>query len=174
MITDSIKRKITKLHTLSTQGENNERQTAEQLLTQLLNKYEVSLEYILNSEEVYKEWYKYRSVQEREILEHLFAKTASRGGKYTYYTRKGERALGFECTKFQHIQIAEEYAIYRKAWKEEQSRLLRAFIHANEIFPESNGEGSPKERTPEELEEIRAMLRMAESIDKTPIHKAIA
>lgn len=164
-------RRLKKLHALAERGEGHESKTAKEMFDNLLIKHELTMEDILDIEKTISRMYKYRTRQDKELLFQTFFKVTNKS-ECNYKIEKRNQYVWFELTPAEHIQLAEEYEIYRKAWKEHQEKALMAFIVSNDIVGTSD-EKSDKEITPEEQARWDEIFEMATNIKPTPVNKAL-
>lgn len=172
---ESLYKKLVAIKTLmdnsaSTAGE---KQNARKLFNVLLQKNNLTENDLLSEEkELYS--FKYANEFEKRLIVQIVVKVTNRGIK-NYYTgdiRTGRRSkikLWFEMTKLQSREAATLYAYYKKALAAELNKMFRAFIQANDIFPESADNDDRPELSHEELQELLKMFQLSQTINPVRI-----
>lgn len=165
-----VRARLEKLLALAKGGTGGEKETAQQMLDRTMAELGITLD-MLTMEEVRRVEFKFRTVQERDILMAVYTKvmdaTTIRYGEY-----KG--TLLFNMTRMQEVETGMLYDIYRRAWKKEQARALRAFIIANRIWHATDDPNAERpQRTPEQEAEAEEARRRARLITPETITKQI-
>ena len=168
---ERTKQRLYKLAALAERGASGERENAEERLNKLLAKHGIDKSEFLETENTLDYDFNYSSVMEKRLLIQIFAAY----GVESYFPYRGIKKLGIECTMAQGTEIGLHFDVYRKALKEELEMTYEAFIHAQHIFPENDGESDEErpERTKEERERSLKMLRRAVGMDKVNVAKGI-
>lgn len=161
-----IKERIRKVLVMAQRGEPGERDNAQRLLTQLLEKYKLTLEDINPKAQATVHWFRFRSAIERQLLVQCVAKVTSRATLSPWGRRKakgkGHRPgiVGFEMTPIEYAEARHMYDHFRKHWKKQVESLLTAFITRYDLqAPPSDTPGDSEPMSDEEYEAVRAMMR---------------
>lgn len=160
--------RMRKLLALAEQGVGGERTNAQRMLTSMMEKYGITLDELEGEEKEYHYW-NYDSKHERTMLFQVLFKVLN-NAEFTY--RKGDRKAGFELTKAEYIEVDLQYTTLRKELKRHIERAVNAFIQANELYSDTVTDEERK-YSAAELEELRAMLRMAQTITPTAVNKQL-
>ena len=170
MSSNNKKEILQKLKTLADRGVNGEKENAENLLSKLMKKYNIS-EDELEQEYTKDVFVTLRNYAERKICCQIL---------YAYfnganlYKRHGDRTKYFtELTPVQEIEFKYMLSVYIDAFYKEQDIFIRAFIYKNGIFPVNGEVIDPSELPAEERgKSLRASLMM-QGMEKTIIRKCI-
>lgn len=169
-IDPAVRARLEKLLALAKGGVGGEAATAQHLLDKTMAEHGVTLD-MLTMEEVRRVEFKFRTVQERDLLMAVYTKvmdaTTIRYGEY-----KG--TMLFNMTRMQEVETGMLYEIYRRAWKKEQARAFRAFIIANRIWNATDDPNVERpKRTPEEEAEAEEARRRARLITPETVNKQL-
>jgi hypothetical protein len=164
---------LRKLKALADKGEGGEKENAKRMLYAAMEKHGISMEDI-DDEHATGKWYKVPT----DMVPLFFQVVRTVVRIKTYYSRKNERgkfrSIEIEVTPSQHVEIEAKFHFYAQAYKKEMERFkkeqkereklfFKAFIHRNDIFPESQPEEEtekPKSNpiSPAELKKIIDMM----------------
>lgn len=81
---------------------------------------------------------------------------------------RGKKKRFIKCTKGQFSEIELFYGLYKRALNDELDITVQAFIQKNSIFP------SEVDTATKMTDEIRKVIRRADSVDRVTIRKQIA
>lgn len=170
VIDPQVRQRLEKLLALAKGGVGGEAENAQKMLDRIMAELGISVD-MLTMEEVRRVEFKFRTVQERQILMAVYTKvmdcTTIRYGEY-----KG--TLLFNMTRMQEVETGMLYDIYRRAWKKEQEVALRAFIIANRIWHATDDPNIERpQRTPEQEREAEEARRRARLITPQTINKQL-
>lgn len=167
---ERIKQRLYKLVALAERGASGERENAEARLDKLLAKHGIDKSEFLETENVLDYDFSYSSAMEKRLLIQIIASF----GFDSYTPYRSVKKLCIECTRAQGAEIGLQFDVYRKALKEEIEMTYDAFIHAQNIFPENDGDDEERPaRTKEEVARALKMLRRADGMDKVHVTKGI-
>ncbi len=170
---DKLKTRLSKLFALANRGVGGEKVNAERMLRKMLIRHDLDFSDILDDE---KEdvWFKYgRYAVYRKLLNQIIVTVC--GEKTSVFVIKSKRyQLCVECTKTQKIEIDLRFEIYKKALKDHLDLSYSAFIHANNIFPDTDDDHEEQEElTSKEMDRLDKLMNMMAGITPTVVNKAI-
>ena len=155
--------RMKKLQALAKRGIGGEKETAEKMLQQILEKNGISSLEELENEEAEYTLFSYNGKHEITLLKQCIYKVMTAAREVTYYRSKGTRQkIGIYCTKAQKIEIELEFEFYRSVFYDELSTFMDAFIQAQKIFPPDAPKSSYDELNPTDMK----IAFMAQGIDK--------
>lgn len=112
MSNEAQKRRLQKLYNLAQKAEGAEQKTAQRKLEDLLIRYKVSLQEVLHHDGLEEKSYPYSTKEEKHLLFQLMYRAL--GAEEIFYFQRNKKIV-VKVTKAQHLQISEEFALYRKA-----------------------------------------------------------
>lgn len=175
---ESIKSKVQKLQALAERGEKGEAINAKRLLDQLLSKYGVSLEEIVEAQEE-KQQYTF-NVKENGYGFTLFTQcyfNVTNEIRMSY--RQHRRYVVVELTKMQYVELQALYDWHyhqlTKELKRMQKEFTDAYIHKHRIYGKRSDENNEEERelSPEDIERLLRVLRYMDSVEDSSYYKQI-
>lgn len=180
MTRDKILSKLRHLKILAEQGVGGEATGAQSLYEKISKKYDISDEELqgLELEKVEKRWFKYKDELSKKLATQVFYKVT---GSTVYWVRKDKRfkEIGVECTQLEYDEILFYYNFYMGHFRKELDIFFRAFVNANDIFPnasarlyEGNDDNDSK-LTKEELDRLSKVFNMARNMEKHTPHKQL-
>lgn len=142
--------RIKKLQALAERGVGGEKETAQKMLSRMLEKNGISSLEELESEEYEYTLFSYSGKHELRLLRQCIYKVMGASNNTIAYRTRGTRQkIGIYCTKAQKVEIELEFEFYKNVFYEELDTFISAFIQAQEIFPkdapESDGEMTEKD-----------------------------
>jgi len=166
---ETIRDRLAKIKRLAESGSPGERENAARLLDALLKKHKMTAA-DLASDETVEFWIDVQNEQELSLVVQIFG-LVTQQTRVNYLTPKGRRnRIILEATRVQSIEIKELCAHYLPAYRESANDHLRAFMSANNLYPQSCVR-NPSELTPGELAAILRAHDMAHAIRPTPAPK---
>lgn len=175
---ESIRSKVLKLQALAERGEKGEAINARRLLDQLLAKYGVSLEEIVEAQEE-KQPYTF-NVKENGYGFTLFTQcyfNVTNEKRMSYRQRR--RYVTVELTKMQYVELQALYDWHYKQLTKDMKRMQKeftdAYIQKHRIFGKHGDDNSEEERelSPEDLQRLLRMLNYMDSMEDTSYYKQI-
>lgn len=162
---------LKKIKALAERGVGGEKDSAEKLLSQLMEKYGITEESI-SEDTVECEWFRYKDNLQRRLLNQIIYMVL---GNVDTYKRKGGRhkLVGAYCTTYQRIEIEANYEFFKNALEKEMKTFFSAFCSKNRLFPPEEME---RESTPEdEISELEALKisMMMEGMEKYTMMKML-
>lgn len=164
MTREQAEKKLKALKTLAERGVGGEKDGALKKYHELLKKYEISEEEILE-ERVTLHWFSYKTEYEEELLTRIFYKVTGSPSYKLYtgnYSRRKKR--GCDCTELEAVEIKMLFDFYKAELKRELEGFLLAFYQGNNIFPDENARCYKEYDGPEvklEGEELRKYKKAA-------------
>lgn len=166
-----LESKLKKLLALSRQGVGGEAVNAAAALQKLMDQHGITLD-DLEGEKVDLVWFTPgRGAWNRKLFHQVAFSVLAHGSHWKNPGKKGK--VGLEVTAAQQVEIELKHSILKKALEDEMKICFRAFIQQNHIYPDRDAGVNDQEPTPEELEELKRVMRMARTMEKVPIHKAL-
>ncbi len=152
--TETIKDKLRKIAKLAELGVAGEKENAKRLLERLMAKYGLTIADL--SDEVATKICKftYRSKHERQILIQCYAKASGVTG---VRCREIKRALYFELTWPQRLELVSLYSHFRKLFKKETEIFMQAFVAKHDLYGHSEGEQAECPLSHDEIMQIAHM-----------------
>lgn len=162
---------LKKIKALAERGVGGEKESAEKLLSQLMEKYGITEEEI-SEDTVECEWFRYKDNIQKRLLNQIIYMIL---GNVDTYKRAGGRhkLIGAYCTAAQRIEIEMNFEFFRNAMEKELKTFYSAFCHKNRLFPP---EEMARETMPEdEVSKLEAMKigMMMEGMERHTIKKMI-
>lgn len=156
---------VAKLRALAARGDAGERELAEQKLTEVLKKYNISDETLML--ESFHD-FPYKEEWERRLISQVGYKVLDNPDTYTR-KRNGRtlKRVVFKCTEAQAIEIEYLYAFYKELYKKDMADFFSAFVVKHQLFGES-GEGTEISE-----EELLKMMRYQSAMRNGTPYKAI-
>lgn len=166
-----------KLKALAERGEENEKQTADQMLRRLMAKHNITLADI-EGDKIFDHPIKIED-QYQWLLRQIQLKVASESrlygplkpkDRYLFSPCKGVFNYVVKCTKAEFIEIMAWIDIIIPAFQKEQEAFEYAFCLKNDLLTKPK---EPIKATPEQQEMLEKALAMAGGIDKQTITKRL-
>mgnify|MGYP003642275199 CR=1 FL=1 len=158
---ESIMDKLQKVLALVERGEDGEQESAERLLNNLLEKYEMTIEDLrLEEQKVHRVWWDTKA--ESQLIIQIFGMLFGR--KRTFNTndcciyRSNNAGADLNLTDLEWIEFESHYHHYRKIYRQELKDMRDNLIHA---VCQKFSLFVMDDRTPEELAEEEMKSRMA-------------
>lgn len=185
MTKDEIINKIRKIQALAQFGTGGEKDAAEQLLAQLMEKYNISLADLNEEEKEIVYFYKFHGHYGYDLFKQVcavngclkFAKidNSTNATKKIKDATKYQRPRGANvvlvCTPVKFIEISTAYEIYQKSFDEHVESLMYAFLSQNDLFV---GNADPnKVLTEEEKRMLERASIMKLGVDKAQVNKQL-
>lgn len=173
-----IKAHLQKLLNLARTGVGGEKDNAASILGKLLKKHNLTLDDLdPEGAPVTLFEFSYKNELEHKLLMQVvfnILNVSVVSGK-SHPHRNGRKVL-IEMTRAQKLEVDLAYGLYRDAFRKEQERLLKAFVHKNNLYGPSpqTDLAAPPPPPPMAPEELATILAMIEAIKPTTVHRAIA
>lgn len=174
-ITDKLK----KLLALAERGYGGEAENARRLLEAQLNKYELTLEDLLN-EGKKRRILKYRGEEElRLVIQVLASVLGSKNEVFNGSTyNSSKKQIYIELTDLQFAEISDMIAFYKRQFNKEKKRLLKdlfsSFIQKHHLFDCDPIDKPNSESKDIDLEELFRILQLSRSMEDVTYRKAIS
>lgn len=185
MTKDEIINKIRKIQALAQSGTDGEKNTAEQLLAQLMEKYNISLTDLNEEEKTQVYFYTFHGQYGYDLFKQICAvngclkfcridngtKNSKKIKDATKYQRPRGANVVLVCTPVKFIEISTAYEIYQKSFDEHVESLMYAFLSQNDLFV---GNADPnKVLTEEEKRMLERASIMKLGVDKAQVNKQL-
>lgn len=161
---------LKKIKALAERGDGGEKESAEKLLSQLMEKYGITEEAI-SEDTIECEWFRYKDNLQRRLLKQIIYMVT---GNADTYKRKGGRhkLVGAYCTAYQRIEIEANYEFFKNAMEKEIETFFSAFCSKNRIFPP---EEMQRENPDDEISEweVLKITMMMEGMERHTIKKML-
>lgn len=140
---------LKKIKALADRGVDGERESAQTLLTRLMEQYGIS-ETEIEEERRETAWFPYSQETERRLLNQIIYMVTGAGGFGCVgeYSGRKRKKMGTECTAAERLEIEANYAFFKEAMKKELEIFYSAFANKNDLFPPAD---KVKPRSIEEL-----------------------
>ncbi len=162
---------LKKIKTLSERGVGCEKESAEKLLLQLMEKYKITEDEI-SEDSVEFEWFRYKDNIQKRLLNQVIYMIL---GNVDTYKRTGGRhkLVGAYCTAAQKFEIEMNFEFFRNAMEKELETFYTAFCHKNRLFPTE--EIAMEKTSEDEISNLDALKigMMMEGMERHTIKKMI-
>lgn len=162
---------LKKIKTLSERGVGGEKESAEKLLLQLMEKYKITEDEI-SEDSVDFEWFRYKDNIQKRLLNQVIYMIL---GNVDTYKRTGGRhkLVGAYCTAAQKFEIEMNFEFFRNAMEKELETFYTAFCHKNRLFPTE--EIAMEKTSEDEISNLDALKigMMMEGMERHTIKKMI-
>lgn len=157
---DTIKEKLRKIYQLTQRGADGERENAQRALDALLAKYDLTISDVADEERSSCR-FDYKLTIHKKLLRQIVA-AVTQTSRFAVYTYKYGRAIGFDLTKAEEVEVRFLFAEYARAWAKEQDDLMTAFCMKHRLLAPADPDGP--EPTKEEWEEYMRLQNAASSM----------
>ena len=158
--------KLKKIEALVRSGIGGEKTTAQRMLDALCKKHGITLDQIISME---KKPYRFAFKDKLDVtlLSHV-AMNICQTHKITNWKRG--RAIYFELTKAQAIDVEDCFRHYRKAWRSQLKDMMAAFVNANRLFAPGDGDDdkSHKEHTSDSRARAMRIMQLMQGMNAAP------
>jgi len=156
--TETIRVKLRKIAALAERGVGGERDNTKSQLNRLLAKHGLTMEDLYPKQDVEYHEFVCANQRERTILVQCVAKAMGLSEVTYYKVRRKPRRIGIKCGRIDFIEIEHMYRHFRRLLREEEKRLVDAFICRHELYGPSDGQSDGE---PLSYEEYMALRRLA-------------
>lgn len=161
-----------KLKALSERGVGGEAENAATMLSNLMNKHNITIEQL---EEVERQNERF-DIKENQVQ--LFGQVRSMVGKFNLYEIRNRKSNMFEgvqlsCTKSEYLELSATFEFYWEAYEKEQKIFYRAFVQKNNLFPVNGNEVDVGKMSEAEKKEALEVLRLSEALNKHHFNKTL-
>ena len=184
---EDIIAKILKVKALAERGSEGEKANAERMLSELMQRYNISDEdinvdkqdvYLLDTEnemflQLFVQIYHLNYGRDREILDgtKIPKKLKKEWAGYGFGDENGNIAI--KCTKAEFIEIKMLFDIYKEDLKRQYDTFLYAYFIKNELLVQPTEEESHQKSTKDDIKKALKAMQMSEGIEKKEIFKMI-
>lgn len=161
-----------KLKTLSERGVGGEAENAATMLSNLMDKHNISIEQL---EEIKRQNERFK-INTSQIQ--LFGQVAHMVGNFDVYEVKDRKSnimegIQVSCTKAEYLELSATFDFYWSAYEKEQKIFYQAFVQKNNIFPVNGNEVDVGKMSEEERKEALEVLRLSLSLNKHHFNKTL-
>ena len=156
--TETIRAKLRKIAALAERGVGGECDNAKGLLDRLLAKHGLTMEDLYPKQEVEYHEFVCANRRDRAVLMQCVAKATGLSEVTYYKVRRKPKHIWIKCGRIDFIEIEHMYRHFRKLLREEEKRLVDAFICRHELYGPSDGQSDAE---PLSYEEYMALRRLA-------------
>ena len=155
--------KIKKIQALVNRATGGEKEAAEAMLHKLVEKYDIDLSSVDDTEEEvdYYDWH-YTSPQEEVLLLQIIWRTIG-SDESVYRTLHRRQREGCYCTKSQAVEISLEYEFHCREFSKELDDFVVAYVFANDLTTDGSTSSS---LTEERKRQIRKASWLASGLEK--------
>lgn len=156
------------LYQLALRGTPEESKSAEAKLTELMTKFQITMEEIDSEKEDFF-YYKVRPQNKRlfnQVVHSIILEPK-------FYTKKWFRGVIIKTTPELDKQIKEKYKFYVRLYKKEMDLFQKAFINRQDLFHPDAPKRDASEMTPEEWAELMRIIEIMSGIQKSPYLKQL-
>lgn len=117
---------LKKIKALADRGVDGERESAQTLLTRLMEQYGIS-ETEIEEERRETAWFPYSQETERRLLNQIIYMVTGAGGFGCVgeYSGRKRKKMGTECTAAERLEIEANYAFFKEAMKKELEYFIQ-------------------------------------------------
>lgn len=174
---ESIKQKLLKLQALAERGYKGEAYAAQQAIERICQQYNIRLDDILDAQA--KRWYTFetgRSKAMQTLFMQCYAKVMNVGSMS--YRQIGRNRIGIELTALQYAELFNMFEWHKDNFAQEledmKQTFLEAYISKHNIYRDTGDDNTEeKELTMEDLQRIRKMLAMRETLSDRHYNKML-
>lgn len=174
---EGIKQKLLKLQALAEKGYKGEAYAAQQAIERICQQYNIRLDDILDAQA--KRWYTFetgRSKAMQTLFMQCYAKVMNVGSMS--YRQIGRNRIGIELTAIQYAELSNMFEWHKDNFAQEledmKQTFLEAYISKHNIYRDTGDDNTEeKELTMEDLQRIRKMLAMRETISDRHYNKML-
>lgn len=174
---ESIKQKLLKLQALAERGYKGEAYAAQQAIERICQQYNIRLDDILDAQA--KRWYTFetgRSKAMQTLFIQCYAKVMNVGSMS--YRQIGRNRIGIELTALQYAELSNMFEWHKDNFAQEledmKQTFLEAYISKHNIYRDTGDDNTEeKELTMEDLQRIRKMLAMRETLSDRHYNKML-
>lgn len=174
---ESIKQKLLKLQALAEKGYKGEAYAAKQAIERICQQYNIKLDDILDTQAT--RWYTFetgRSKAMKTLFMQCYAKVMNAGS--ISYRRIGRDRIGIELTALQYAELSNMFEWHKDNFTQEledmKQTFLEAYISKHNIYRDtSDDDTEEKELTMEDIQRLRKMLAMRETLSDRHYNKML-
>lgn len=156
------------LYQLALRGSKEESASAETKLTELMTKYQITMDEIDSEKEDFY-YYKVRPQNKKLFNQVVYSIIL----EPKFYTKKWFRGVIIKTTPEMDKQIKEKYKFYVRLFKKEMDLFQKAFINRQELFHPDAPKREASEMTAAEWEELMKIIQIMSGIEKSPYLKQL-
>lgn len=170
----TIIEKIRKIMEIADRGTDGEKSAAMALVNSLLTKYGLTIDDVASES---KRWHVFtvgRNIYHKRLIKQLYGVMLD---LHEVETKERGTSVAFFCTDMEAAELQRQYDFFTKelarAWKEQRDAIYDAFIYRNNLYPSSPDPNPKTSFTKEELEHLKAVMRISEGIRTSSYYKQL-
>lgn len=148
----------------------HERDTAQRIYDALCRNHDVTPDELFDTKSV--KFFTFKGEHERRLLSQIIAAVTNSTDFSVWRQGRKRTVHGFELTETEYVKAELLFRVYGGDLRKEMDRTYRAFLETNKIFPATARE-SCDDLTPEEYEELKRVVMMADVMTASRINKEI-
>lgn len=176
-ITPEVRAKLRKILALAEKGEAGEQATAKRMLEQLLKAYDLTMEDIIEQEQVRK--FVFNNISNK-LLQKIWSHCVFRVmnvNSITYWIGEKRTDRVLECTQSQVHQIADLFKWHRENFEKELEQahedLLHAYVLKHHLYSEHKDDESTEDYQPIDIERIRRIMMYEMNLKDNSYYKSL-
>ena len=168
-ITDAIRLRLNKILRLSESGIDGEKETAKNLLENLLKSYNLTLEDIAELEK--EDEHVFKGIRTKEDVK-LFAQIVFAVKDVpSIKITKSRIGISIICTQSQSLEITDLYKWhkrnYNKEFKKVKSEFFEAYAIKHKLYNKTQTDDQINNRPPVDMERLRRIISYSDSMSET-------
>lgn len=173
-----IENKIKKLYALAMRGVGGEKENAERMMNQLLDREGLSIEDIISEKRIRYGW-SYKTSHDRSIIvQVLYRVQDDRGDDAKVWSSKYPRCrVSAKLTKAEYMLADMMIVFHRSQWRKERLRTLEAleiaYLNKHNLLSEPSEDDPIPDVTPESLEKWSRIASMQANLENKSFMKGI-
>lgn len=161
-----------KIHELVKKGYDGEKDAARVQLDKLMRKHNISMSDI-EGVEVKRHFFRVTK-SEINLFNQVKYHVIGKGCPNTsFHTHRSKPEVFIDCTTEQAVEIELKFSIYKIDLAKAYEAAYTAFLYANNIFPDDDGETDQDSESKELLDTDRMAAMMVMGIRKSQVHKQL-
>lgn len=148
----------------------HERDTAQRIYDTLCQTHSITQGELFETKSV--KFFTFKGEHERQLLAQIVAAVTDSTTFSVWKQGRKRTVCGFELTEAEYVKAERLFRIYRKDLQKEMDRVYHAFLETNRIYP-ATARTSSDDITPEEYEELKRVVMMAEVMTASRVNKEI-
>ena len=149
----------------------HERDTAQRIYDTLCQTHGITADELFEPKSV--KMIAFRGEHERRLLFQIVAAVTDSTNSSVFQQGKKRTSRGFELTDAEFVKVDRLFRIYRKDMAAEMDRVYRAFVETNKIYPATARVNDADDITPEEYEELKRVVMMADVMTKSRVNSEL-
>lgn len=149
----------------------HERDTAQRIFDTLCQTHGITADELFEPKSV--RMFAFKGEHERRLLLQIVAAVTDSTTFSTYKQGRKRTLRGFELSDAEFVKVERLFRIYRKDMAKEMDRVYHAFLETNKIYPATASVRDADDITPEEYEELKRVVMMADVMTKSRVNSEL-